>query len=271
VLHTEHGNHFSHAGGWRAIKTRLLVRSAARGVARFCCVSGEIASAAARWRTVSRDKLEVVANGIPTDDLPDLPSPEAVRASLGIPATAPVVGTVGRLAEIKKQDVLIRAVGGLRPRLPGVRLVLVGDGPERPRLEALAHESGLGDRVHFVGYQPCPAAFLRMMDVFSLTSRSEGFPVSLLEAWLAGRPVVCPAVGGIPEVVTHGINGLLFPPGDDAALVEGLASVLGDGGLARRLGEAGRSAVRERYSIDRMASEYESRYDSLVAAREGAG
>ena len=107
-----------------------------------------------------------------------------------------------------------------------------------------------GDRVHFVGYQPCPAAFLRAMDVFSLTSRSEGFPVSLLEAWLAGLPVVCPTVGGIPDVVTHATDGLLFRPGDEAALVEGLASVLNDGDLAHRLGQAGRRAVRERYSVE---------------------
>ncbi len=271
VVHTEHGHLASERGGWwRTVKARLLVRSAARFVDRFCCVSGEIAAAVARWRTVPRAKVEVVPNGIPTDRPADLPPPEAVRRSLGIPAGAPVVGTVGRLAEVKRQDLLIQATARLRDRFPDVRLVLVGDGPERQRLEALAAELNLSNRVHFAGYQPRPEQFLQVMDAFCLSSRTEGFPVSLLEAWQAGVPAVCSAVGGIPAVVTHGENGLLVPFGDEGALADALARFLGDRGLRDRLGREGQRAVRERYSIERMASGYEDRYRSLLATRGGA-
>ncbi|HET6575603.1 MAG TPA: glycosyltransferase family 4 protein [Fimbriiglobus sp.] len=267
VLHTEHGNVFAERSGWwPTLKARLIIHTAARAVDRYCCVSAEIASAIARWRTVPRAKVEVVPNGISTDRPCDLPPPEVVRRSLGIPATALVVGTVGRLAEIKQQDILVRAAG----KLPGVRLLLVGDGPERPRLEALVGELKLSDRVHFAGYQPCPEQFLRAMDVFCLPSRSEGFPISLLEAWLAGVPAVCSAVGGIPDVVAQGETALLVPTGDVPALVDALSRLLDDRDLRGRLGQAGQQVVRERYTLERVTSEYEVRYRSLLTTRGGA-
>ena len=271
VVHTEHGNHFSQAGGWRCVvKNRLFMRSAARSIDRFCCVSDEIANAVTRWWTVPRAKVDVVPNGIPTEVATDLPPPESIRASLGIPPGAPVIGTVGRLVEVKRQDLLLRAVGRVQTLVPEVRLLLVGDGPERAKLEALARELGLADRVHFLGYQSCPEQFLRMMDVFVLTSRSEGFPVSLLEAWRASLPVVCTAVGGIPSVVNQGADGLLVPPGDAAAIADALARVLADRDFGAKLGQTGRRALCERYSLERMMTEYERRYRALLA-RPGVG
>ncbi|MBA4067321.1 MAG: glycosyltransferase [Isosphaera sp.] len=270
VLHTEHGNEFARAPSrLAALKARLFYRRTARLIDRFCCVSDEIAAAVCRWRTVPRAKVEVVTNGIPTDPRPGLVPPEEVRAQLGIPPGAPVVGTVGRLAEVKRQDLLVRAVGRLRATFPDVHLLLVGDGEERGRLEALAAEVGLSGRAHFAGYQSCPEQYLRIMSAFALTSRSEGFPVSLLEAWLAGAPAVCSAVGGIPRVVTAGEDGLLFPSGDEAALAAALGRLLGDAGLREELAAAGGRAVRERYSLDRMAAGYEGRYRELLARRGG--
>lgn len=268
VLHTEHGNHFRQAGGWKALaRTRLFTRAAARQVDRFCCVSAEIAAAAGRWWTVPRHKLEVVPNGIPVDLPAGLPDPAAVRESLEIPAGVPVIGTVGRLAEVKRQDILIRATQSLRRRHPGVRLVVVGDGPERAGLEALAGDLGLAEVVRFAGYQSRPEAYLRAMDVFSLTSRSEGFPVSLLEAWRAGAAVAVAAVGGIPAVVADGADGLLFPPGDPHAAAAAIGRLLDDPGLRGRLAAAGRAKLAADYSLGRMAAEYERRYRNLIAAR----
>ena len=265
VVHTIHGNHFRQAPGWRAaLRVRLLTREAARYTDRFCCVSDEIAEAAGRWWTVPRRKLDVVPNGIAVDLPADLPSPVAVREGLAIPTGALVVGTVGRLAEVKRQDILIRALGLLTAAHPATRLLIVGDGPERPKLEALAADLGLTDRVRFAGYQPRPEVYLRAMDVFSLTSRSEGFPVSLLEAWRAGAAVAATAVGGIPAVVSDGTDGLLFPPGDPAAAAAAIGRLLGDPALRARLAAAGRTTLADRYSLDRMAAEYECRYRSLL-------
>jgi glycosyltransferase involved in cell wall biosynthesis len=272
VLHTEHGNEFARAPNlWKAVKARLFFHRAARFVERFCCVSQEIADAVTRWRTVPRAKVEVVPNGISLKNHADIPTPAAVRESLGIPAGATVIGTVGRLTEVKRQDLLIQMTAELRTGVPDLRLVLVGNGDRRGMLEELARDLGVADRVHFAGYQPRPEQYLQIMDVFALTSRSEGFPVSLLEAWLAGVPIVCSAVGGIPRVVTHGEDGLLFPSGNEAALASALARVIGDRDLRTRLAAAGGRAVRERYSLERMASEYETRYRALLAAGREAG
>ncbi len=269
VVHTEHGNELARTTRWATTKARLNLFWAARGVDRFCCVSDEIAAAVTRWGTVPRRKVEVILNGIDTDVGADLPPPGAVRSALGIPAADPVIGTVGRLAEVKRQDLLLRAVGRLRVRFPLVRVLLVGEGPERAKLEALARDLGLSDRVHFLGYQPCPEQFLRIMDVFALTSRSEGFPVSLLEAWRASVPVVCTAVGGLPAVVDHGVNGLLVPAGDEGAVAEALGRVLADRDLGARLGPAGRRELWERYSLDRMTTEYDRRYRALLGPQTG--
>jgi glycosyltransferase involved in cell wall biosynthesis len=271
VLHTEHGNEFARSTSWwKNLKVRLFLRQTARFVEKFCCVSHEIAGGVTRWWTIPKAKVEVIPNGIRTDLKDDLPLPDEVRRELGIPNGATVLGTVGRLAEVKRQDLLIRAVSKLKEAYPDLQLILVGDGPERERLAALARELQITDRVHFLGYQSCPEKYLRIMDAFALTSRSEGFPVSLLEAWVAGVPVVCSAVGGIPDVVSPERDGVLFPPGDKSALDSALSRVLGDRDLRKRLGEAGNRVVRERYSLERMAAEYESRYRSLIADGTGA-
>ncbi len=269
ILHTEHGNEFARqTGWWRGLKIRLFLRQTARLIEKFCCVSGEIAGGVTRWRTVPRTKVEVVPNGIRTDSPEGSPSPESIRAAQGIPENALVIGTVGRMAEVKRQDLILHAMAKLSKAIPNVHALLVGDGDQRGKLQELADELGIANRVHFAGYQASPEHYLKAMDVFALTSRSEGFPVSLLEAWLAGVPTVCSAVGGIPNVVTHDVDGLLFPSGDEGTLVALLSHILTDRDTRVRLGQAGNRIVHERYSLNRMATEYEMRYRSLLAAKE---
>jgi glycosyltransferase involved in cell wall biosynthesis len=182
-----------------------------------------------------------------------------------------VVGTVGRLAEIKRQDLLLRAFAEVRKACPDARLLLVGDGPERAGLEALAAALGVADAVRFAGYQQEPEPYLRLMDVFALTSRSEGMPMSLLEAWAARVPVVASRVGGIPELVEDGRTGLLFDFPDTAGLASHLGRLLADPGLARELADAGRQAVEARFDQRAAARAYGAHYAELlkpVAPRE---
>lgn len=271
VVHTEHTDSVRKAAGLRAkLRTRLLWHRAAKFAGRFCGVSDEVTRSAVRWGTVPRRKAETILNGIDTELYADASPRLPAREAFGIPAAARVVGTVGRLNEIKRQDLLLRAVGGLGPAYADVRVLLVGDGPERGALEALAGALGLGPRVHFAGFQAAPERLLPAMDVFALTSRLEGLPLALLEAWAAGRPVVASAVGGVPQAVRDGETGLLFANGDQPGLARALARLLDDPGLRGRLGAAGRAVVRERYSLDRMAAEYEARYRAVLAER-GAG
>jgi glycosyltransferase involved in cell wall biosynthesis len=270
VAHTEHGDHLSRAKAVRKARMRLVMALAARHAGRFFVVSAVISEAVAASGVVPGRKLAVVPNGIDTrafagDDL--AAGAASVRAELGIPAGAPVVGTVGRLAEVKRQDVLIRGFAAALGRFPDARLLIVGDGPLRGELRQLAGSLGLADRAHFVGYRPHPERFLRAMDVFALTSRTEGMPLSILEAWAAGVPVVASRVGGIPGLVEHGRTGLLVDPGDPQALANALAGLLGDPSLAGRITDAARSRVSDEFGLDVMAATYEAHYRAMLAER----
>ena len=185
---------------------------------------------------------------------------------MGIPEGAWVVGSVGRLVEVKRYDLLLRAFAAVQKKHSDACLLLVGDGVERQNLERLAAELRLQDKVIFAGYQSQPERFFSAMDVFAMSSRHEGLPLALLEAWAAGLPVVAPAVGGIAKTVTDGQNGLLFPKEDEAALAAGLERLLTDREGAGRLAAAGQELVRRKYSLERMADEYERRYRELIAA-----
>jgi len=267
VLHTEHGNHVALSLNLaRRLKTRMIINRAARLAGLFCCVSGDIARAVTRLRTVPRSKVKVVTNGICTETFIGRGESPTVRQDLGIQPGAKVIGTIGRLTEVKRQDLLLSAFAQLLIQFSEIRLLLVGDGPERARLEEKAMVLGIKDRVHFVGYQSNPELFLQAMDVFVLTSRSEGLPVSLLEAWAAGLPVISSAVGGISKLVTNGKTGVLFPSGDLEALVIAIQSVLANPDFATNLGRCGRAVVVEQYSLERMAAEYEHLYRMLIAA-----
>jgi glycosyltransferase involved in cell wall biosynthesis len=175
------------------------------------------------------------------------------------------------LNEVKRQDLLLRAVAALGPGYDDIQVLLVGDGPARGELEQLVPSLGLKGRVYFAGYQSAPERFLPAMDVFALTSRLEGLPLALLEAWAAGLPIVSSAVGGVPKLVENGGAGLLFPNGDQDGLVVALRSLFADPLKAAQMATAGQTLVRERYSLERMASDYESRYRALIAAPGRAG
>jgi glycosyltransferase involved in cell wall biosynthesis len=269
VLHTEHSDHVALARGWMAkLRARLLWRRTAALAGRFCCVSEDVAHSVRRWQTVPRGKVDVVLNGIDVESFAARRPVGEIRAELGIPAGALVIGTVGRLVEVKQQDLLIEAYAELcrGGRHPNTWLLLVGDGPERARLEGIAQQLGVGQRTIFTGYQPDPQRLLGAMDLFVLTSRHEGLPLALLEAWAAGVAVVSSAVGAIPQTVIHGVSGMLFPSGDRRALVETLETLLDAPWIVSQLGRSGQTRVRFRYSLDRMATEYEQRYRMLLTA-----
>jgi sugar transferase (PEP-CTERM/EpsH1 system associated) len=269
LVHTEHGNHFQHdhAGVLARLRRSWLFWIAARHAARYFCVTQDIADELASRRIVPRCKLEVIPNGIDTDIFHRTGARGEIRQALGIASDAPVVGTVGRLNEVKRQDALIRAFARVRAQIPGAHLVLVGDGPMRDGLQTLAQDLKLDASVHFAGYQSHPERYLQAMDVFALTSRTEGMPLSILEAWAAGLPVLSSAVGGIPDLIDHGRNGLLFSAGDEVALTDLLADLIRDSQRARRLGEEGRREVVVRYSLRRMATDYQQHYWQLLVAK----
>ncbi len=273
VVHTEHINNIRKCGSSFTLRQRMswLWWWSARYARRFFCVSDDIAAEMDGRRIVPRDKLRVILNGINTEPFQEPVDRTAVRRSLNIPPDSAVVGTVGRLNEVKRQDLLIRGFARLVPERKDAHLLLVGDGPMREELGELARSLGIDRAVHFAGYQSRPEQFLGAMDVFALTSRMEGLPLAVLEAWAAGLPVVCSAVGGVPDLIAPGRNGLLFPSGDEKALVEHLRDLLNSPDRARAFGAVGRREVLTRYDLRRMAADYEGHYRELLGRQGESG
>jgi glycogen(starch) synthase len=198
-------------------------------------------------------RVRVIPSGVP-DALFDADGPSADPVA-GVPR--PRVLFLGRLHRQKGVEVLVRAAAAL----PGVQVVLAGDGPERAALRRLAGRLGLADRVHLLGFVPRRQvpALLRSADVLALPSRYEELGTAVLEGLRAGVPVVASDTGGIPSVLTDEVDGLLVPAGQPAALAAALRRVLTDDALARRLARQGRQRSRD-YSwetlVDRVHDVY---------------
>jgi glycosyltransferase involved in cell wall biosynthesis len=233
-------------------------------------VSHEIASELARQGVVAKKKLCVLPNGIDTDKFAQPVDKATLRQSLGIPRAARVIGTVGRLSDVKCQDLLLRAFAAVTRRVAEAHLLLVGDGPMRKSLTQLAADLGIANAVHFAGYQEEPAPFYQAMDVFALTSQSEGMPLAVLEAWASGVPVVASAVGAVPRMIQEGRTGMLFPSGDEASLVRLLLELLGNDQLGRRMADEGRAHVVAEYGLERVVADYERHYRDLLG-KTGTG
>jgi glycosyltransferase involved in cell wall biosynthesis len=267
VVHTFHGHVLrGYFSPWRAAFFRRLERQLARFSDALIAVSPEVRDDLIRLGVAPDYKISVIRLGL---DLAERTSanPEAasrVRGELGIPADRFVAGWLGRMTEIKRVDDLLRAFALLRDR-QDADLLLVGDGPLRPRLEDLARELGVEDRCHFVGYQADVGAYIAASDAIVLTSANEGTPVTLIEASAAGKPVVTTDVGGVRDVVEPD-SGIVVPPGDVVAVAQGLDLLASDPALGRRLGEAGRARVTDRYSVPRLVDDVDRLYRELLAS-----
>jgi glycosyltransferase involved in cell wall biosynthesis len=208
------------------------------------------------------DKLVVIYNGVELPQAP-LASRQEARAALGLPLDEPVIGAVSRLDPLKGIDVLLRAM----PLLGDCDAIVVGDGPEQARLEALAASLNVTSRVHWAGYRPDVPGVLPALDIFVQPSRYEGLPTTILEAMAAGLSVVATAVGGTPEVVVDGVTGLLVPPRDPTALAHAIAVLLRDPNLRRTMGRAGRERVAQHFSVECMVEQTERLYTQLLSEK----
>jgi glycosyltransferase involved in cell wall biosynthesis len=188
-------------------------------------------------------------------------SRDEARQALGESATGTIVGWVARLIRVKACDVFLRALVACRG-LP-VRAVIVGEGPERPGLEALATELGLTAQVRFYGAHPEAGRLFRAFDAFVLSSRSEGTPITLLEAMSAGVPVVATAVGGIPDVLTEK-EAWLVPPEDPPALGAAIRTAIEDRTAAAQRAAAASRRLEEQFGAERWLAKHEEMYRGLA-------
>ena len=217
---------------------------------------------------ISQHRIEVVYDGVPSLKTTDVLSRETIRRRLGIPLDEFAVAMTGRIVAHKGHDLIIEALRRLASRFPRLHVYVIGKGQHEQRrtLSQLARSCNVEARIHFLGYRDDVSSVLLAMDAFALPSRSEALSMAMLEAMAAGLPVVAARVGGVPEVISHGRNGLLVEPSDPVALADAIAALIGEPALRHRLGAGGRDTQASRFSDDGMITAIESVY--LRAAKE---
>jgi glycosyltransferase involved in cell wall biosynthesis len=262
VLFTAHGWAFTEGRSyWKRWLAALLERIASRWSTKIVCVSHYDRELALRFKVTQPKRLVVIHNGID-------PSPFAradgstVRQEFGLVEDL-VITTVGRLAVQKDPLTLLRAYRILDPR--NAKVVIAGDGPLRKSVEQYVNRNMLRNRVLLAGTFHNVPALLVASDIFVLASRWEGLPLTIIEAMMAGLPVVATGVGGVAELVEHGVTGIIVPPGNPEALAEAIRQLLEDADLRRRMGQAGRQRALERFTVNRMVAEVKTLYTSLLA------
>ena len=267
VVHTFHGHVLR--GYFDPLTTlgfRTLERWLARVTTRLIAVSPEVRDDLVGLGVAPPEKFAVIRLGIELGERVggDDETRRETRRQLGVGPDAFVVGWVGRMTAVKRTDDVVRAFRELLDRDVDAYLCLVGDGPDRVRLERLAHELGVVRRCLFVGYQNDVAPYYEAIDALLLPSVNEGTPVSVIEALAAGRPTVATRVGGVPDVVRDGVDGYLVDVGDAATLGERLAELARDPSLREEMGRAGSARVLDRYAVDRLVEDIDALYRELL-------
>lgn len=269
TVHGEHGREMTDVEGdnRREITRRRMIR---RFVDEYICVSDDLAAWLSGSVGVPRTKIHTIRNGVDTTRFSPSHSFQggATRAATKSPL---LIGTVGRLTEIKGHQYLIRAVAALlrdNPRLEGrVRLIIVGEGHMRSQCESLISQLRLQDSCRLYGETADVPTVLREWDVFALPSLGEGLSNTILEAMATGLPVVATRVGGNPEAVLDNQTGILVAPASEEQLAEALRRYLESPELRDAHGRAGRERVCERFSLAGMVRGYEEVYSRLLNAR----
>ena len=210
------------------------------------------------------NKIVVIPNGVARVPQVEPAQADALRAEFGLDAAMPTILTVARLEKQKNLGVLIEALGLLRDRgVPG-RLLIAGEGSERPVLEAKVRELKLDDRVRLPGWRLDSLALYRIADLFALSSDWEGLPMSMLEAMSAALPVVATAVGDVPKALVEEKTGRLAPSRNPAALADALVDLLQDANLRRSFGQAGYELWHDRFSDEHMVQRYAQLYSRFL-------
>jgi glycosyltransferase involved in cell wall biosynthesis len=238
-------------------------RLAARAMRFLVAVSPSLGRRFCEYNQVPLDKLRVIAYGadLPIADDATLEQVSRLRQQLGVGDGDVVIGSVGRLVEQKDYPTLLQAFALSAARVPGLRLVIAGDGPLRTPLEQLARDLAVADRIHFLGACDDVPTLLRSIDLFVLASKFEPFGVALLEAKAAGLPIVATSVNDIPDILSEGASGFLTPPQDPASMAALFVRLARDRDLRARVGARARLEAQQ-HSLQATVAAYERLYDA---------
>ncbi len=267
VVHGEHGLDVLELDGANR-KYNTLRRLSRLAVDRYVTVSQELGSWLVRDIGIAADRVTPISNGVDTDRFCPQADGRGILPEGFAPPGSFVIGTIGRLEEVKDQPTLVAAFCRLVTRRPELRqvlrLVVVGDGSLRGALERMLAEHDAADLAWLPGYRSDAPELMRSLDAFVLPSRREGISNTILEAMATAKPVVATAVGGSPEIVVDGVTGFLVPRADPSAMAARLEAYVDDPALAVAHGQAGLARVREKFSLGAMMSAYGQVYDALL-------
>lgn len=255
LIHHEDG--FNQDEAERLNPKRNGFRRLALGTAEALVVPSERLEGIARdvWR--QGERIHRIPNGIPVEDYAPTPRPDAIPSLINQPGEL-VIGTIAGLRAVKNLPRLVRCLPD------GARLVIVGEGPEREAIEAEAARLGVADRVLLPGFMANPASYIGLFDIFALSSDSEQFPISLVEAMAAGLPAACMNVGDVKAMVAEPNRAYIAD--DEAGLASALADLVANGALRERLGTANQGKARAEYEEADMVARYDALYFGTVAA-----
>jgi len=252
----------------RSWKGSLLYRMITAATHHMVAVSPAVETYLRQGIKLPKSKVSMIANGVAEKPSAKREDILRVRDEIGVEPGDYVIGTVGRLFdEHKRVSDLIRALPNVIEHVPGVKLLIVGTGPDEDKLRDLALELDVKDRVFFAGYQADPQAYYEVMDVFALASASEAFGLVLVEAMFAGLPVVATRTGGIPKVVCEGETALLVDTYSPSALAGALVRIFEDPERALAMGTKGRLRARKYFSEKRYVSDVDTLYTRLLSER----
>jgi glycosyltransferase involved in cell wall biosynthesis len=260
VIAHEHSGSFDQEALRRFVHREVI----ARGSDIFLAVSRNSRDRMIEVEGIDPRDVLFVPLGIPD---PSRTASHDVRSELGIAPGQPVVGTVGVMRPEKALDLLVRSAVSLAPQFPGLRILIVGDGAERPRLEKLIDELGVRETVSVVGFRRDIPDVLAALDVAVCCSDFEGSPLSVMEYMEAGKPIVATRVGGVPDIIDDGVHGLLVPPQDPAALATAIGALLRDPERAAEMGRQAQTRRRGDFHIDNLVRRMENLYEELYASK----
>lgn len=265
LLFEEHGRFYPEVESpARALVNRVLIRKLTH---RFVAVSSDIRDRLQRYEGLDARQIEVVYNGVAPATRLGASERDSLRRELGFEAGDFVVGTVGRFDPIKNLPMLVASLEAAGAQVETLRGLLVGDGPAFAEMNALVQRGPMRDRIHLPGYRSDARKLAQCLDLFVLSSFSEGTSMALLEAMAAGVPVAVTAVGGNPEIVQDAKTGWTLPSESPSALTQVIVEAVSDPAKRNRLAQAGRRRFEDEFAMDRMIGSYRERYRELLGGR----
>jgi sugar transferase (PEP-CTERM/EpsH1 system associated) len=264
IVHSEHGREFSDPEG-RNKRRNIIRKGLSLFVDKYIAVSENLRQWLIRDVGIRKAKITTIINGVDTERF-NTRDKRQLRYKYGYEDEDFILGTVGRLDPIKDHHLLIKAYAGLYRKYRKIKLIIVGDGPCRQRLEVTTKTLGMKGNVHFLGKREDVPDILKLFDVFALSSIGEGLSNTILEAMATGIPVIATHVGGNSELVANGETGNLVPQGDIDRFAQALEQYILDKELAKKHGENGRLRVVSHFSLEKMVESYRKVYCDLLAS-----